>query len=557
MMHPGLLLILGALPVLWLTPRLRALWMLLLPPLGLWLLWQLPEQGSLYLLFDLTVQPLRVDGLARIFASIFHVAALLSVIYALNLRDRMQQAAILVYAGAAVGGVLAGDLLTLLIFWELTGLSSVALIWARRSERAYRAGMRYLLVQVASGLLILAGIILRLNAGHGLGFEHLGLESPGGLLILLGIGIKCAFPVLHAWLQDTYPEATIVGTVVLSAFTTKLGIYALARGYAGTEVLVWVGAAMTCFPIFYAVIENDLRRVLAYSLINQLGFMVVGIGIGGALGVNGAAAHAVADILFKGLLFMSMGAVLLRAGTINGSELGGLYRSMPQTAALCMVGAASISAFPLFSGFVTKSMIMQAAAEEHRTVVWMMLLFVSAGVFHHAGIKIPYFAFFAHDSGIRCAEAPLNMRIAMAIAAALCIAIGCAPDLLYALLPLPVDYEPYTTPHVVNQLQLLVFSAIAFAVLMRSGIYPPELRSINLDADWLWRRALPVGGRALARQLAVVRDAALRGFDHPALEKRLRERRAGLVAATASTSTITWWALALLGLLLLIALPFS
>ncbi|MDZ7736906.1 MAG: proton-conducting transporter membrane subunit, partial [Gammaproteobacteria bacterium] len=93
---------------------------------------------------------------------------------------------------------------------------------------------------------------------------------------IFGFGIKAAFPFLHNWLQDAYPAASPSGTVVLSAFTTKLAIYALARGYAGTEILIPIGALMTAFPIFYAVIENDLRRVLAYSLNNQLGFMVVG-----------------------------------------------------------------------------------------------------------------------------------------------------------------------------------------------------------------------------------------------------------------------------------------
>jgi multicomponent Na+:H+ antiporter subunit D len=274
-------------------------------------------------------------------------------------------------------------------------------------------------------------------------------------------------------------------------------------------MLIWVGATMAAFPIFYAVIENDLRRVLTYSMNNQLGFMVVGIGIGTELALNGAVAHAFADILFKALLFMSMGAVLLRTGTVMGSQLGGLYKSMPWTTGFCIVGAASISAFPLFSGFVTKSMVMAAALSEGHELVWLVLLFASAGVFHHAGIKIPYFAFFGHDSGIRCSEAPRNMLVAMALAAGLCIGIGCFPGVLYSLLPYAATYQPYTAGHVLSQLQLLVFSALAFAVLMRTGIYPPELRSVNLDFDWFYRVAgarlanvVVSGTGAVYRQLA-------------------------------------------------------
>ena len=325
----------------------------------------------------------------------------------------------------------------------------------------------------------------------------LALEGIGSWLLLLAFGIKAGFPLLHGWLVDAYPEATPTGTVLLSAFTTKVAIYALARGFAGTELLVYVGAVMTCFPIFYAVIENDLRRVLAYSMINQLGFMVCGIGIGSALALNGAVAHAFNDVIFKGLLFMAMGAVLYRTDRINGSDLGGLYKSMPQTAGLCIVGAASISAFPLFSGFVSKSMIITALMQEYHAGetlyqwVWLALLFASAGVFHHAGIKIPYFAFYAHDAGIRTREAPLNMRLAMLLSASLCVLIGCFPQWLYGLLPWPVDYNPYDLSHVLSQLQLLCFAALAFAWLNLAGLYPPELRSTNLDVDWTYRRWWP------------------------------------------------------------------
>jgi multicomponent Na+:H+ antiporter subunit D len=381
-------------------------------------------------------------------------------------------------------------------------------------------------------------------------FDHIGIETLGGKLIFLAFGIKCAFPLLHNWLQDAYPEATVTGTVFLSAFTTKLAVYALARGYAGTEILIWIGATMTAFPIFYAVIENDLRRVLAYSLNNQLGFMVVGIGIGSELALNGTAAHAFCHILYKALLFMSMGAVLLRTGTINGSQLGGLYKSMPWTTGFCIVGAASISAFPLFSGFVSKSLILTAAAESGHWFTWAVLLFASAGVFHHSGIKIPFFAFFAHDSGLRVKEAPWNMLAAMAITAFLCIAIGVYPAPLYALLPFPVVFEPYTASHVITQLQLLMFSALAFAVLMRTGLYPPELRSLNLDSDWIYRRAMPAIIRAAVAWLTVTRRNAI------ALSSRLLDRfmvvvfhfhgPQGVLARTWPIGSAAIWVLALL-----------
>ena len=488
-LSPALIIIVGAVAVPLLRGQWRNVYMLALPAVAFLTLLATPDgdHGTLrYLGLDLVTN--RVDDWSRIFSTIFLIATALSVVYAWHIRDCVQQVAGLVYAGGALGAVLAGDFLTLFAYWEVTALSSVFLVWASRTDASFRSGMRYVFVQLLSGLLLLIGALALYEQSGSIRFEHIGLEGLGGWLIFLAFGIKCAFPLLHNWLQDAYPQATVTGTVFLSAFTTKLAVYALARGFAGTPELIWIGAIMTAFPIFFAVIENDLRRVLAYSLNNQLGFMVVGIGVGTELALNGTAAHAFSHILYKALLFMSMGAVLLRTGTAKGSELGGLYKSMPWTTGFCIVGAASISAFPLFSGFISKSLIITAVAMEGHFWIWATLLFASAGVFHHSGIKIPYFAFFAHDSGIRCEEAPRNMLIAMAVTSALCIGIGVYPDWLYSLLPFAVDYQPYTAAHVLTQLQLLVFSALAFSVLMWHGIYPPELRSVNLDFDVVYRR---------------------------------------------------------------------
>ena len=508
---PGLIIILGALLVPLFRGRAQALYMLALPVVSLVQVLGLPhgEFGQVsFLSYMLTT--IRVDALSLVFGIIFHIAAFLSVLYALHVKDSVQHVAGLIYAGSAIGAVFAGDLVSLFVYWELTAVSSAFLIWARRTERSYEAGIRYLIIQVASGLLLLVGVIFHAQKTGDITFGFLGLDGLGAQLIFVAFGIKCAFPLLHNWLQDAYPEATVTGTVFLSAFTTKLAVYALARGYPGTEILIWIGAIMTAFPIFYAVIENDLRRVLAYSLNNQLGFMVVGIGIGTEMALNGTVAHAFSHIIYKALLFMSMGAVLFRTGTINGSELGGLYKSMPYTTFFCIVGAASISAFPLFSGFVSKSLIMTSVADGAYLWVLLVLLFASAGVFHHSGIKIPFFAFYAHDSGIRCKEAPWNMLLAMGIATFLCIGIGVYPKPLYQLLPYPVDYVPYTTTHVITQLQLLLFSALAFAVLKRTGIYPPELKATNLDTDWFYR-GLPklvwrFAGAPVATQLGFIRD---------------------------------------------------
>lgn len=486
--NPALLFMLGGL-LLPLVPVIARRYVVVIVPIVAMALLSVTPYGNYGIanIFQLELITYRLDGLAFVWALIFHIAAIIGAIYAFHLKDTVQQVAALLYQGAAIGAVLAGDLLTLFVWWEITAIASVFLIWARRTDRAYRVGMRYLVIQIGSGVILLTGVLLHFHDSGSLAFDHLGLTSFATWLIFLAFGIKCAFPLLHNWLQDAYPEATVTGTVILSAFTTKLAVYALARSYAGTEILIWIGAIMTAFPILFAVIENDLRRVLSYSLNNQLGFMVVGVGIGTEMALNGTAAHAFSHILYKALLFMAMGAVLYRVKTIKASELGGLYKSMPWTTVFCIIGSMSISAFPLFSGFISKSMILTAVAVEHHTVVWLVLLLASAGVMDHSGIKIPFFAFFAHDSGKRCEEAPLNMLWAMGIASFLCIAIGVYPQSLYAILPFPVDYAPYTTTHVITQLQLLMFSALAFTVLFTKGLYPPEIKSLNLDSDWLYR----------------------------------------------------------------------
>jgi multicomponent Na+:H+ antiporter subunit D len=528
---PGMILVLGAFLLPLLKGRLQQAALIALPVLSYWHLLQFPGADEGFVLtmtwFDYTLTPIRIDRLSMVWGHVFHLAAFLSALYALRVKDTVQHVAGLSYAGAAIGAAFAGDLITLFVFWELTAVTSVFLIWAntknhRTGERdealalqSYKTGMRYMLIQVGSGVLLLAGILIHVQLTGSLAFEHMELgQHPGVLLIFIAFGIKAAFPFLHNWLQDSYPQGTVTGTVFLSAFTTKLAIYALARTFAGESILVPIGAAMTLFPIVYAVIENDLRKVLAYSLNNQLGYMVVGIGIGTELALNGAAAHAFAHIIYKGLLFMAMGAVLYRTGTSKASELGGLYKSMPLTTIFCIVGSLSISGFPLFSGFATKAMTMTAAWGTDYTWLAIVLLIASAGVVDHSGIKIPFFAFFAHDNGWRVKEAPWNMLAAMAIAAAICIGLGVYPDPLYAILPYPEVAQEYLAndvfsgAHIVGQVQLLLFAALAFVVLMKIKKYPDEIPSVNIDSDVLYRKVAPAVVRSLQQGIS----AANAGF---------------------------------------------
>ncbi|MEM1396396.1 MAG: Na(+)/H(+) antiporter subunit D [Pseudomonadota bacterium] len=458
----------------------------------------LGEWGVLKI-FGEPVTMLRIDPLSRIFAVVFHIAAALTIIYGWDNRDRAQDFASLAYPAAALGGVTSGDLITLFVWWEVAAITSVFLVWAPGTRVTFLSGMRYLIIQVLSGTLLLAGVVLVYRETGSLAFGEIGLRDDAGaikasgLIVFLAFGIKAAFPLLHNWVQDAYPKSTISGTIVLSIFTTKLAVASLARAFPAEPSLIYIGAVMTIFPIFFALIENDLRKVLCYSINNQVGFMVCAIGLGS---INGAAGYAFGNIIFEGLLMMALGAAMFRTGTSMATELGGLYRTMPITMALCIIGALSISAFPGTLGFVVKGLIIDAAGENHLFWIWLVLLFASAGVLEHAGIKIPFFTFFAHDSGKRPEEAPLHMLVAMGIAAFLCLFFGLFPGVLYALMPDPealAEYHPYSAYHVVEQLQLLIWATIAFGVLKVMKWYPAEIPSTNLDVDWLYR----IPGRGL------------------------------------------------------------
>ena len=381
-------------------------------------------------------------------------------------------------------------------------LSSVFLIWFRGRPESLWAGYRYLLVHMAGGVALLAGILLHYQATDSLAFVAFDVHQPtlATYLVMIGFILNAAVPPLHAWLPDAYGEATFNGSVFLCAFTTKTAVYALCRGLPGLEILVPLGVIMALYGVVYAVLENDSRRLLAYHIISQVGYMVAGVGLAdlstpfGQLALNGACAHAFAHILYKGLLFMGCGTVLHMTGESRFTKLGGLYPKMPWTFLFTLIGGLSISAFPLFSGFVSKSMIVAAGFESHKLWVGFGLMLASAGTFLHTGLKVPYFIWFgknncSKETWDRAADPGWNMNAAMIIASVLCVFIGCYTPYLYQMLPFPVDYHPYTSYHISETLQVLLFTAVGFFVFLKKLVPEP---TISLDTDWFYR----MGGRA-------------------------------------------------------------
>ncbi|MBI2918867.1 MAG: Na(+)/H(+) antiporter subunit D [Chloroflexi bacterium] len=483
---PAGVFLVGALLLPLVPRRVRAVALLMPPVASLVLLWILEPGQTLTVPFlDFQLLLTRVDRLSLAFGYVFVIVTFLGGVYGLHLKDVGQQVAALLYSGSALGVVFAGDLFTLFVFWEVMAVASVYLIWARGTKRSRQAGYRYLFVHMAGGSLLLAGALIHYNATGSLLFEPM-KGGLGATLILVSFAINAAIPPLHAWLPDAYPQGTVTGSVFLSAFTTKAAVYALARGFAGWEVLVWAGTAMAVYGVVYAVLENDIRGILAYHIVSQVGYMVAGVGLGTEVAINGTTAHAFTHILYKGLLFMGAGTVLYATGRSKLTELGGLWRALPLALGLYMVGAFSISGFPLFSGFVSKSMTVYAAEVDHRGLVVLLLNLASVGTFLHTGLKLPYFTWFGPSRpAAPQTRVPWNMYAGMGLAAAINIAIGLYPGLLYELLPFPVDYRPYTFAHVSETLQLLLFTGLGFWLLIKMLKGEPI---ITLDTDWFYRR---------------------------------------------------------------------
>ena len=501
-LHPSLILIFGGL-LLPLVPRgLKKGYLLLIPVLvfARTLTLNAGSFGHVHFM-DWVLVFGRVDRLSLVFGYIMALMCILGTLYGMHVKEDRQHIAAWFYVAGSIGAIYAGDFITLFLFWELMAFSSVFLVWFRGRRESLGAGYRYLLVHVAGGLALLAGMVWHCRTQGSWEFVQLNVQqpTPAIYLIMVGFILNAAVPPLHAWLPDAYGEATFNGSVFMCAFTTKTAVYALCRGFAGMEILVPLGVIMALYGVVYAVLENDCRRLLAYHIISQVGYMVAGVGLGTEMAINGACAHAFAHILYKGLLFMGCGAVLHMTGESKFTQLGGLWKKMPWTFVFTLIGGLSISAFPLFSGFVSKSMIVSAGFEEHKLWVGFLLLLASAGTFLHTGLKVPYFIWFGKNQPRaevwqRASEPPINMNVAMAITSFLCIFIGCYPVWLYRMLPYPEEamkYLPqvYSGYHISETLQILLFTGLGFFLLLKK--LTPEAK-ISLDLDWPYR----MGGRA-------------------------------------------------------------
>ncbi len=552
---PALILLFAAFMAVISRPNARAIILLAAPLITLWAIWSLPDGVLITTRFlGYPIEPLEVSPVRRMFATVFTIMAFTGALFSFRTAKTAELGAAFAYASGAVGVSFAGDLITLFIWWEIMAIFSTIVVWCGGTEASRRAGIRYAMMHLLSGILLKIGIEgVYVHTGS-LDIQAMLATDFDRWLILIGILINAAAPPFSAWLPDAYPETSPTGAVFLSAFTTKTAVLALILLFPGEQVLIWIGLYMVFYGIIYALLENDARRILAYSIINQVGFMVCAIGIGTELALNGAALHAFAHIIYKALLLMSAGVVIYRTGMRKCTDLGGLFRTMPVTCICGIIGALAISSFPLTSGYTTKTMISVAAEQQHLVFVWYMLAAASAGVFLHAGIKFPWFVFFQKDSGLRPKDAPWNMAAAMIFFAFLCVALGIYPDPLYAMLPNAAIVPVYKPEKVVFYLQLLLFSGLAFFLLLN---YMKRTLTITLDLDWIWRVAILRAGNLVYDVCVAVRTAAEKtvlSFLKTGQERLddLSERDGLILRATSATGLAALYAMVLLTLYILV-----
>lgn len=505
-LHPGLILIATGIIAALLPKNYRKFALAGGPILALVAMFALSMEATWEIPFinDLSLHLLQVDRLSWIFGLIFSIMAAIGGIYSMHNKSWGEALASMTYAGSSLGVVFAGDWVTMIFFWELMAVSSLYLIWGSHTAKSRKAGFRYLLVHMFGGNLLLAGIFLKLSGGDVMISNLTNTGDAAFWLILGGVAINSAIPPLHAWLVDAYPEGTITGSVFLSSFTTKVSVYCLIRIFAGTEFLMWFGVAMALYGVIFAIIENDMRRLLSYHIISQVGFMVTGVGIGTAMALDGATAHAFSHILYKSLLFMCAGAVIYATGKRKLSDLGGLAKKMPWVCIFFTIAAFSISGIPLFNGFISKSITISAAAEAGLPAIELLLQLASIGTFLSITMKMIYFMFFGEDKGLKVKPLPKNMMVAMSIGAGLCVLYGIFPSLLYTMLPNMTVYHPYTVDHIVQYVQMLGMAMIPFMAYLAH--MKPKTK-ISLDTDWFYRKPLVWLVSGISSFCCAMRDA--------------------------------------------------
>lgn len=502
------------------------------------------------------MQPYTNSELNRLFATIFSFALGGVLLYGWTIATKAEQTWTLFYASAAYGIVYAGDLISLFIAWELLAIGALGVIWSKKTEESEAAGLRYFLVHVLGGVLFMMGLTAHLAANTaGIGLDTI---SPEALqmkpmlmsewyhwCMLAGIGINAAIPPLWSWVPDAYPTASSNGTVVLACFTTKSAVLVLIKLFPGVDLLIPLGLAMIIYGGIYAALEGNIRRSLAYSLIGQVGFMVVCVGIGTQLALLAAAVHAFSHIVYKTLLLMTAGCIVRTTGKQNMYEVGGMAKRMPDIAACAVVGSFALAAAPFTSGFISKSLIIEAVLQEKMLGTWLIMMLAAGAAMVYVGMRYLWFCFFQGEPPPAERRLSLSMRLGVYAFTALCLATGLFPGWLnIAMSDMAVvapDFHPYSAGHVLYQVQILAASVLVFCLSWKwLTPKPGALRDFDISYLQIGPAAFSVSkrcwnkGASAVKPLVVVADHAKQRINAP-------HKPEGLMARTWATGTMALW----------------
>lgn len=403
----------------------------------------------------------------RMAAFCFALVGALSVLYGISVAKPSEQALSLVGIASALGVSFAGDFITFFIFWEALTFSAGGLILLHKTPEAIKAGSRFLVFQIFGGLVLLFGILQHYAVS---GSFMIDIPQAGLYFFIIGIGIKCAFILVHFWLPWAYPIASFPISVVLSALSTKAALYALSRVIADTNMfVVYVGASMTIYGFTMALAQKDLRKLLSFHIISQVGYMVAGVGLATAQSVDGALLHLFNHMLYKGLLFMAAGSVLYAFNTENVYDLKGspekppVWKVLPIPTFAAVCGSLAIAGTPFFNGFVSKYLLKYSFAEVNPAGTLLLIASVGTVI---SFCKFLYFGFFkARANAVRMPT--FTMNLSMITVALGTILLGVYPKIIHDILPYASKLPYYTATSMWGSLQFILYGTVIFIILRK------------------------------------------------------------------------------------------
>lgn len=391
------------------------------------------------------------DSLSALMVGLISCIGFLCVIYSISYMRRYKgvqtyDSLLMFIIAGMIGTVLTGDLFNMFVFLEITFISAYPLVGFFGGAREMEASFKYMVLSTIASLMFLLGIGLIYNFTGTLNMAHIAEVTGAGeglldfalILLMIGLGLVSAIVPLHAWLPDAHPAAPTPISALLSGVTVKVGLYGMLRivytmfGFQRVpigSILLVLGLATIIIGAGFALVQTDIKRMLAYSTISQVGYIALALGIGTQSGVEGAVFHILNHALMKSLLFLTVGCVIYKIGTRDMSKMGGLLKQMPLEAAAFLVGGLAIAGVPPLNGFFSKLLIYLACLEAGYLVPLAIAISVSLLTLAYY-LRAFWMIFLGKNSlNLKNERVPLSMLIPVLVLAFACLVIGIVPEI--------------------------------------------------------------------------------------------------------------------------------